>query len=145
MNETCGAQGTGAPVEEIPYYYSNYSAAGQPSAAVSDEGERKAQTSMILGIIAAALALLGSGTIFSIVLGIIGLVMASKAKQLGVTNSERTAGFVCSLGGLIVGVLEILLLIGAIFLVAAVGIGIESVNPDFWGELFGYWNTAFIA
>ncbi len=43
--------------------------------------------------------------LLSVILGIIGLVQASKARELGYEDSIRTAGFVLSLIGLIGGAL----------------------------------------
>ena len=47
----------------------------------------------------------------SIVTGIIGLIYASRAKSLGFNGTPRTVGYVCSLIGLILGVLVCLLLV----------------------------------
>ena len=66
-------------------------------------GDGNATTSLILGIIAVALWFFGVTSIGSVVLGIIGLMQASKAKKLGNTSTKRTAGFILSLIGLIGG------------------------------------------
>lgn len=68
-------------------------------------GKNKAIASLVLGIIAVVLWFFGYSSILSIILGIIGLVMASKAKEEGYDDSLRMAGFVLSLIGLIGGAL----------------------------------------
>ena len=77
-------------------------------------GKSKATVSMILGIISLVCIFTGIGAIASVVLGIIGLVFAKQSKELGYSSGTRTAGFVCSLIGLIVGgiVVVCVLLIG---------------------------------
>lgn len=86
-------------------------------------GKSEATTSMILGIASIVLLCFGFTAIGSIVLGIIGLVYASRAKRLGFSGSARTAGFTCSLIGLIGGcvVIVALVLFGAAFLAAFTG------------------------
>ena len=66
-------------------------------------GQGAATGSLVCGIIAVVCWFLGYTTIISLILWIIGLVMASKAKREGYTGGTRTAGFVLSLIGVIVG------------------------------------------
>jgi len=66
-------------------------------------GQGAATGSLVCGIIAVVCWFFGYTTIISLILGIIGLVMASKAKREGYTGGMRTAGFVLSLIGVIVG------------------------------------------
>ena len=66
-------------------------------------GKGPATASMVLGIISVALWFFGYTAIISVVLGIIGLVLAGKSKKAGFTGGSRTAGFVLSLIGLIGG------------------------------------------
>ena len=66
-------------------------------------GQGAATGSLVCGIIAVVCWFFGYTTIISLILGIIGLVMASKAKREGYTGGTRTAGFVLSLIGVIVG------------------------------------------
>lgn len=66
-------------------------------------GKGPATASMVLGIIAVALWFFGYTAIISVVLGIIGLILAGKSKKAGFTGGTRTAGFVLSLIGLIGG------------------------------------------
>ena len=58
---------------------------------------------MVLGIIAVVLWFFGYSAIVSVVLGVIGLVLAGSAKKAGFEGGIRTAGFVLSLIGLIGG------------------------------------------
>lgn len=58
---------------------------------------------MVLGIIAVVLWFFGYTSIVSVILGIVGLVCAGNAKKAGFMGGLRTAGFVLSLIGLIVG------------------------------------------
>lgn len=74
-------------------------------------GKGAATASMVLGIIAVALWFFGYSSLVSIVLGIVGLILAGNAKKAGFTGGIQTAGFVLSLIGLIGG---------AIFFVACI-------------------------
>lgn len=71
----------------------------------SPPGKSNATASLVLGIIAVVFWFFGYSSLLSVVLGIIGLVQASKARELGYEDSIRTAGFVLSLIGLIGGAL----------------------------------------
>ena len=66
-------------------------------------GKGAATASMVLGIIAVALWFFGYTSAISVILGIVGLVLAGKSKKAGFTGGVRTAGFVLSLIGLIGG------------------------------------------
>lgn len=68
-------------------------------------GKSAATASMVLGIISVVLWFFGYSSIASVILGIIGLVLASKAKSEGYESGIRTAGFVLSLIGVIGGVI----------------------------------------
>ena len=74
-------------------------------------GKNKAIASLVLGIISVVLWFFGYSSILSVVLGIIGMVMASKSKEEGYDENIRTAGFILSVIGIIGG---------AIFFVACV-------------------------
>lgn len=71
-------------------------------------GKNNATASLVLGIIAVIFWFFGYSSILSIILGIVGLIQASKAKELGYDDAIRTAGFVLSLIGLIGGALALL-------------------------------------
>ena len=66
-------------------------------------GKGAATASMVLGIIAVVLWFFGVTAIGSVVLGIIGLILAGNAKKAGFNCGIRTAGLVLSLIGLIGG------------------------------------------
>ncbi len=69
----------------------------------------------------------GYGSLFSIVLGIVGLILAGNAKKGGNTEGIRTAGFIVSLIALIGGCLVFLYLVLAIALVGAAWQGIFNL------------------
>ena len=71
-------------------------------------GKNNATASLVLGIIAVIFWFFGYSSILSIILGIVGLIQASKAKELGYDDAIRTAGFVLSLIGLIGGAIAAL-------------------------------------
>ncbi len=64
-------------------------------------GKGAATGSLVCGIISVVIAWFGWGAIAGIVVGIIGLVLATNAKKAGFDGGMRTAGFVLSLIGLI--------------------------------------------
>ena len=66
-------------------------------------GKGNATASLVLGIIAVACWFFGYSALVSVVLGIIGLVLAGNAKKAGFQGGTRTAGFILSLIGLIGG------------------------------------------
>ena len=75
-------------------------------------GQNEAVVSLIMGVIAVLLWFFGYSSIISVVLSIVGLVYASKSKQLGYNGPMRTAGFVLSLIALIGGALIFIACIG---------------------------------
>ena len=66
-------------------------------------GQNDAVVSLVLGILSVVLWFFGYSSILSVVLGVVGLVYASKSKQRGFDGGIRTAGFVLSLIGVIGG------------------------------------------
>ena len=66
-------------------------------------GKGLAIASLVLGIIAVALWFFGYSAIISVVLGIIGIILASSAKKKGFDGGVRTAGLVLSIIGLVGG------------------------------------------
>ena len=74
-------------------------------------GKGAATASLVLGIISVVLWFFGYSAMVSVILGIVGLILAGNAKKAGFNGGIRTAGFVLSLIGLIGG---------AIFFVACV-------------------------
>ncbi len=82
-------------------------------------GKRNATICLILGIVSVACWFWGFGAIVGFITGIIGLVFASKAKKEGFHGGIRTAGFVCSLIGLIGSVVVFLSFIAVIGFIGA--------------------------
>lgn len=83
------------------YGNQSYGQPAQPPA----PGHGLAVGALVCGIIGVVCWFLGYGAFLSIVAGIIGLVLAAKAKAQGNTEGIRTAGFVLSLIATIVGAL----------------------------------------
>lgn len=71
-------------------------------------GKGAATASLVLGIIAVVLWFFGMTSILSVILGIIGLILAGNAKKAGFVGGTQTAGFVLSLIGLIGGAITFL-------------------------------------
>lgn len=70
---------------------------------VPQPGKGAAAASLVCGIIGVVLWFFGWSAIVSVILGIVGLVLASNAKKAGFNDGLRTAGFVLSLLSLIFG------------------------------------------
>ena len=66
-------------------------------------GQGAAVGSLVCGILAAVLGIFLFGGVVSLILAAVGLVLASKAKKEGFSGGLRTAGFVLSVIGLVVG------------------------------------------
>ena len=64
-------------------------------------GKGAATASLVLGIISVVLWFFGYSALVSVILGIVGLILAGNAKKAGFNGGIRTAGFVLSLIGLI--------------------------------------------
>ena len=83
---------------------------------VSDSASHgKAVASLVLGICAIVSWFFGLGALLGMVLGIVGLVLAGQAKKAGNIEGIRTAGFVCSLIGLIGSSIAVIIALGAVF------------------------------
>ncbi|MCD7805287.1 MAG: hypothetical protein LUH03_09145 [Oscillospiraceae bacterium] len=68
-------------------------------------GKGAATGSLVVGIIGVVLWFFGYSSILSVILGVVGLVLASSSKKSGFDGGMRTAGFVLSLISLIGGAL----------------------------------------
>lgn len=108
------------------YQSNQYQQPGYPSYQSDPNGSRPgkgaATGSLVCGIIGVVLWFFGWSSIVSVILGVVGLVLASNAKKAGFNEGLRTAGFVLSLLSLIFG--------GVIFIacVACVGsLGVVSM------------------
>lgn len=88
-----------------------------------DNGKSLATASMVLGIVGLVFTFFINGLI-GLILGIIGLVLAGKAKQQGFEGSMRTAGFVMSLISVIAGVLMFILALACVATIGAIGMSL---------------------
>lgn len=66
-------------------------------------GKGAATGSLVCGIVAVVFWFFGVTSILSLILGVVGLILASSAKKAGFDGGIRTAGFVLSLLGVIFG------------------------------------------
>ena len=105
----------GSPMPET----NNYTPPTPPN---DPPGKSNATASLVLGIIAVVLWFFGYSAIISVILGIVGLIQASRAKELGYEDTTRTAGFILSLIGLIGGALACVACVACVGLFASTGI-----------------------
>ena len=96
-----------------------------------EPGKGQATTSLILGIIAVVCCFFGYSALVSVVLGIIGLVFANKAKVLGNDSSIRMAGFILSLIGLIGGAVVFAACIACAGVLGTVAINMGDYHFEF--------------
>lgn len=68
-------------------------------------GKGAAIGSLVCGIVSIVFWFFGVTSLLSLILGIIGLILAGNSKKAGFENGLRTAGFVTSLIGTICGAL----------------------------------------
>ena len=66
-----------------------------------EPGKGAAIAGLVLGIVSIVTWFFGMGALIGLVTGVIGLICASNAKKAGFEGGMRTAGFVCSLIGVI--------------------------------------------
>ena len=90
----------------------------------ADAGHGLAIGSLVCGMIGIVLWFFGYTCLISVVLGIVGLVLAGNAKKEGNTEGIRTAGFIVSLIALIIG---IIITIYLCLVVALVGTAVNGV------------------
>lgn len=83
-------------------------------------GQNDAVVSLVLGILSVVLWFFGYSSILSVVLGVVGLVYASKSKQRGFDGGLRTAGFVLSLIGVIGGAFVFIACIACVGAIGAI-------------------------
>lgn len=93
----------------------------------ADTGHGLAIGSLVCGIIGIVLWFFGYTCLISVVLGIVGLVLAGNAKKEGNTEGIRTAGFIVSLIALIIGIIITLYLCLVVALVGTAVNGIFSI------------------
>lgn len=80
-------------------YVSNVNASGASNG--NEPGKGAAIASLVLGVVSIVTWFFGMGALIGLITGIIGLICASNAKKAGFAGGMRTAGFVCSLIGVI--------------------------------------------
>lgn len=85
---------------------------------VNTNNHGQAIAALVLGIIAAASCFFGVGAIVGLVCGIVGIVMANKAKTAGNTEGICKAGMICSIVGTSIA--------GIAFVIAIAAVGILS-------------------
>ena len=93
----------------------------------ADAGHGLAIGSLVCGIIGIVLWFFGYTCLISVVLGIVGLVLAENAKKEGNTEGIRTAGFIVSLIALIIGIIITIYLCLVVALVGTAVNGIFSI------------------
>ena len=93
----------------------------------ADAGHGLAIGSLVCGIIGIGLWFFGYTCLISVVLGIVGLVLAGNAKKEGNTEGIRTAGFIVSLIALIIGIIITIYLCLVVALVGTAVNGIFSI------------------
>ncbi len=84
-------------------------------------GKGAATASMVLGIISVVLWFFGYSALVSVILGIVGLILAGNAKKAGFVGGMQTAGFVLSLIGLIGGAIFFVACVACAGAIGAVG------------------------
>lgn len=84
-------------------------------------GKGAATASMVLGIISVVLWFFGYSALVSVVLGVVGLILAGNAKKAGFVGGMQTAGFVLSLIGLIGGAIFFVACVACAGAIGAVG------------------------
>lgn len=83
-----------------------------------EPGKGAAIGSLVCGIVAVVFWFFGITSILSLILGIVGLILAGSAKKAGFEGGIRTAGFVLSLLGIIFGAI---IFISCVICAGAVG------------------------
>lgn len=97
----------------------SYQPAANNASSSGEEGHGLAIGSLVCGIIGVVCWFFGAGSFLSIILGIVGLVLAGNSKKNGNSEGVRTTGFILSLIALIVGVIVFLYVVVVISLFGA--------------------------
>lgn len=87
----------------------------------NEPGKGLAVASLVLGIIGVVCWFFGVSSIVSVIVGIIGLILAANSKKQGFTGGIRTAGFVLSIISLIGGAIAFVACVICVGGLAAVG------------------------
>lgn len=94
----------------------------------SQNGKGLAIASLVLGIASVAFWFTGTLTILSLILGIVGIVLASSAKKKGFEGGIRTAGFVLSIIGTVFGAVIFVSCVACIGTIGAIGSAASSIS-----------------
>lgn len=89
-------------------------------------GKSQATASLVLGIVAVVCWFLGYSAILSVVCGIIGLMLAGKAKKDGFEGGVRSAGYILSLIGLIGGGVIFISCVACAGTLGSLGVGLAN-------------------
>lgn len=102
-------------------------------------GKNKAVASLVLGILSIVFIWGGFSAFVSLILSVIGLILASSAKKDGFDEGIRTAGFVTSLIGLIGGLLALLACVACVGALGAVTSSrdFERAADEFFYDFYG--------
>lgn len=92
-------------------------------------GKNAAIGSLVCGIVSIVFWFFGITSILSLILGIVGLVLASNAKKAGFEGSLRTAGFVLSIIGTVFGALIFVSCIACAGVLGAAG-GLSALSAS---------------
>lgn len=84
-------------------------------------GKGAATASLVVGIVAVVLWFFGYSAIISVILGIVGIILAGNAKKAGFEGGIRTAGFVLSIIGLVGGAIAFVACIALVGALGAIG------------------------
>lgn len=110
----CPKCGTPVKVQEGSGQQGSGRTPAESSNGVAEEpGHGLAIGGLVCGIVGLVCCFIGYGCLIGIVLGIVGMVLASSAKKKGNAEGVRTAGFVLSLVAIIVGAIVLLSLVFA--------------------------------
>ncbi len=100
-----------------------------------EPGKGAATASLILGIVSLVCWFFGAGSLIGLGCGIAGLICASSAKNAGNNSGIRTAGFVCSLIGLIGSVIVFVACIACLGVIGAGAAGAEAAG---YSDIFSH-------
>lgn len=110
-----------------------------PNYPVVVPGKNKAVASLVLGILSIVFIWGGFSGFVSLILSVIGLILASSAKKDGFDEGIRTAGFVTCLIGLIGGLLALLACVACVGALGAVTSSrdFERAADEFFYDFYG--------
>ena len=96
-------------------------------------GKGQAIASLVCGIISVVFWFFGVSAFLSVILGIVGLVLASQSKKAGFVGGMRTAGFVLSLIGLIFGSIIFVACVACVGIFGtAAGAALSGFDPSYF-------------